>query len=401
MKRVGPKLSGAKKVKVSDLLAMVPDTLLEQIGKDLKVDRPYQKLTGLKMFKVLLYSLAETTRISLRNIADTYNHLFKEKFLGSDNSEKTRHSSLADRLSKINPDYFESIFNFLVEISQKLIDVKKYKNVYRFDSTLMGLSAKLLSKIGINCGGDARSRIRHFKVTVGQKGVIPSFVRFCTKKSESSESIALKEAILDAKVKSTDIVVFDRGLSGGNGFCELDKEEILFVTRTKTSRKVKVVENFTIEHNSTETLNILSDQKVLLFGKKGTKFKTPFRFIRARCKKNNEEICFMTNIFTMAVTEITEIYRSRWDIEVFFRFVKQELNLSHFLARNLNGMKVYVYMILIFAILLLVYKTKNNLSGYKFVKKDFFRELEGCITADIIERYGGDKQSYLADMGLA
>ena len=387
-------------MRVGDLLALIPDSLLEKIGKDVNVDRSYQKLTGIKMFKVLLYSLAETTRISLRTIECVYNHLFKNDFLGRTIKEKTRHSSLADRLSKINPDYFKSIFEFLSNKYQENLTSKKYSNIYRFDSTLISLSAKLLQKMGLNCGG--HSNLKSFKVTIGQKGILPASIRFCTKKPEACEEVALKKAILESNIKSSDIAVFDRGLNAGKGLKELYEAKISFVTRIRVNRKNKVLENFSVKSTLASTVIILSDQKVQLFNRDIRNFfQTPFRLIKSRSIKTDEEIWFLTNIFTMEAYEITDIYKRRWEIEVFFKFIKQELNLKHFLVRNFNGMKVYFYMILIFAILLLVYKTSNKIAGYKFVKIRFFYELEYWITGDIIEKYGGDKNRYLVDRGLA
>lgn len=386
-------------IKVRELLELIPDDVLEEIGEDLKVDYVYQKLTGLKMFKVLLYSLAETTRISLRSMERAYSYLFA-------NRETTRHSSLADRLARIKPDFFKAIFEHLISTYQDRFS-SKHKNIYRFDSTLMGLSVNLLGKIGLNCG--AGEMVRYFKVTVGQKGLIPASVRFCTEESEVSEDVALKQAILEATIASDDIVLFDRGLSGVKNLSALDAADIKFVTRVRVDRRHKVLETFPIEllDQSTATTPtdssatiILSDQKILLLNKGKAFFKTKFRLVKICSEKTGEELWFLTNIFTLSANDVAELYRRRWDIEVFFRFIKQELNLKHFLALNLNGMKVYVYMILIFAILLLIYKTQNNLTGYKFVKLAFFRELEIEITADIVERYGGDRNQYLQDWGL-
>ena len=377
-------------MRVRALLDLIPNDILEKIGKDFEVDHFYQKLTGLKMFKILLYSLAETTRISLRTMECAYNYLFA-------NLETTRHSSLSDRLRKIKPVYFEQIFKHLVSSYHSKFS-SKYKNVYRFDSTLMGLSARLMKNVGQNYGGCLDKM--HFKITIGQKGLIPSSVRFCTKESEASEDVALKQAILEATIESDDIVLFDRGLAGGKNLVEIDQADIKFITRVAVDRRHKVLETFPATTNSTETAKILSDQKILLLKREKTSFKTQFRLIKIQSLQSGEILWFLTNIFTLEADEIAELYRRRWDIEVFFRFIKQELNLKHFLALNLNGMMVYVYMILIFAILLLVYKTENNLTGYKLVKMAFFRELEIEITADVVEKYGGDKNRYLQDWGL-
>ena len=76
-----------------------------------------------------------------------------------------------------------------------------------------------------------------------------------------------------------------------------------------------------------------------------------FRVIRFKVENKNEDIILITNILHLAPDEIAQMYRRRWDIEVFFRFLKQELNFSHFLSLNDNGIQVILYMTLITAML--------------------------------------------------
>ncbi len=70
------------------------------------------------------------------------------------------------------------------------------------------------------------------------------------------------------------------------------------------------------------------------------------------------------------------------------------LNAKHFLYRDLNGIKVTLYMILILAILLTVYKIQNNLSGYMFVRKKFKEELRVLLTRDIVNLFDGNLEKY-------
>lgn len=77
-------------------------------------------------------------------------------------------------------------------------------------------------------------------------------------------------------------------------------------------------------------------------------------------EKQNEEFWFLTNEFEISAKEISDYYRKRWDIEVFFKFMKQELNLSHLVSVNKKGIEVMVYITMIAAMLLLIYKKANN-----------------------------------------
>lgn len=83
----------------------------------------------------------------------------------------------------------------------------------------------------------------------------------------------------------------------------------------------------------------------------------PFRLVVVKSKgKDQKEYWLLTNDFQRSAAEISQAYRRRLDIEVFFRFLKQELNVSHLVSLNRNGIQVMLYMTLIVAMMLLMYK---------------------------------------------
>ena len=112
--------------------------------------------------------------------------------------------------------------------------------------------------------------------------------------------------------------------------------------------------------------------------------------IIAKEKENGEIFYFLSNSKELTSKEIADIYKQRWEIEVFFKFIKQNLNFSHLMSRNTNGIKVVMYMTLITAILLAVYKKLNDLKGYKIPKLKFANELEVLIIKDIVLKCGGN-----------
>lgn len=101
-------------------------------------------------------------------------------------------------------------------------------------------------------------------------------------------------------------------------------------------------------------------------------------------EKTDKEFWFLTNEFELSPKEVAGYYRKRWDVEVFFRFLKQELNLSHLVSLNKNGVEVMVYMTMIAAMFLLIYKKTNNL-GYKTAKR---RICYGAPGYDILIQQG-------------
>ena len=88
-------------------------------------------------------------------------------------------------------------------------------------------------------------------------------------------------------------------------------------------------------------------------------------------EKLKEDIVLVTNIPSdvMSAEEIAEQYRERWNIEVFFRFIKQTVDFSHLVSRNKNGIISMMYIKLISAALLLAFRKLNNIKGYKDTKR--------------------------------
>jgi IS4 transposase len=126
---------------------------------------------------------------------------------------------------------------------------------------------------------------------------------------------------------------------------------------------------------------------------------TSFRLIKAVIKKSNEKIYFVTNNLDLEEIEIATLYSKRWEIEVFFRFIKQQLNFSQLVNRNLNGIKVMIYVTLILASMIIIYKKKNNLKGFKIVKMKIVKELQNELIKEIVLITGGDisKISHILD----
>ena len=139
-----------------------------------------------------------------------------------------------------------------------------------------------------------------------------------------------------------------------------------------------------------ETLIIESDLMVKLFNKKNKETQHTLRLIKCRLKQEEKSLYFLTNNQIYSVLEIAELYKKRWEIEVFFKFLKQHLNFSHLLSRHDNEMHVEMYMALISVILILVYKKENNLSGYKLPKLKMALELESLLMKEVVILCGGE-----------
>jgi len=370
-------------MEIKEILNYIPNELLRQLSIEYNVDYQVKKLDGQTMFQLLLYSMLNVKENSLRVMEEFY-HSLAFKSVSNSTYEGVKYNSIRDRLVNINPSYFEAIFHYCIG-KFKSDYLSQDTKIISYDSTLLSVSSKLLNYgMKLNKKGDKR----YVKFSMSFSNV-PLSSKIFTEQRFLSEDIALREAILSDK--STDsIVVFDRGLQSRNTFEELNKENISFVTRLNYPIRYETIQRFTVKNSKSQRLIIEEDIEVKLFNKKNAKTNCFLRLIKATDKESGNKIYFLTNNSIFTSQQIADIYKKRWEIEVFFKFIKQHLNFSHLVSRNINGIKVMLYMTLISSILLTVYKKANNLKGYKIPKMKFAQELEVLIIKDIVYRCGGN-----------
>ncbi|MGB3948805.1 MAG: transposase [Bacteroidia bacterium] len=223
------------------------------------------------------------------------------------------------------------------------------------------------------------------------KGSFPCHVEIFKTKQALCEDKTTPCAILNYKFNTENIIVFDRGVQSRKTFEKFSENQIQFVTRIKTDVLFKIISSNTKTLKpDNSSVTIKNDLTVLLKNADSKWILTPMRLIQAVIDKTGEDIYFLTNIEDLSAYEIAFVYKQRLDIEVFFKFLKQELNLGHIVSRNENGITVIIYMTFILSILLIAYKKLNKLDGYKIPKLNFSHELEAYIIKEIVILCGGN-----------
>lgn len=395
------------KVGVNDILQVIPESLLANLSVTTNVDHYSKVLHGQKMFYLLMYGVLENERLSQRSLEDTFNDPFFKQLFNLNEEETVRRSSISERLSKINPDYFKQIYDCIYDQFSNYYSSKEQEkyNLIRVDSTMVAdTTGKLVD------GLDNKSGKRTTKYSVCFDGILPSELNVFTEARYLSEEMALPEVIWNHVKKETDhknIYIIDRGLQSTRTMKNFSENKIAFVIRSKENRKYIEKENLILENQNTDLGEsiLLKDSMVHLYtgkpilNKRGNKHykeelvETDFRLIIVRNKIDEKEYWLLTNDFKLSPKEIAQFYRRRWDIEVFFRFIKQELNVSHLVSLNKNGMQVMIYVTLIVAMLILVYKKANNI-GYKTAKRRFTMELRNLTVAMIVVQCGGNPELF-------
>ena len=376
-------------MKVQALLKFIPREELEFLAAETKVNHQVKKLDGITMFQLLLYSMLNHNHASLR-VMEKFYHSSSFKILAGTGEQTTKFNSIRDRMVTMNPEFFEKIFYSLFDKFSKYFNEKNA--IQRYDSTMVAVSSKLVDW-GMKVGRETNKK--QMKYTIGLKGSFPCHVEIFKHKEALCEDNTIPHTIFNSKEKDQGIIVFDRGVQKRKTFVKLTKDNLRFVTRIKTDVSYKIISNEGItapEQNS--TVDIKEDLIVKLMNKEREKTDPAFRLIKAQIKASGEPIYFFTNIMDMNAYEIAALYKQRWQIEVFFKFLKQELNLSHLVSRNANAIRVNLYMTLIASILIIAYRKLNNIKGYKIAKLQMANDLEESLISEIVILCGGNPQLF-------
>ena len=387
---------------------MIPDRELAKLAKDTLVDYCAKVLTGERMFYLLVYAFVCADRLSQRKLESVFaSQHFKTLFNYAADMKVTR-SSISTRLSTISLDFFERSYDLIYgKLSALYTEEEVQKmNLVRIDSTMVAETCNKL-KDGFTVGRKAEGKEdrKQIKYTMAYDGFAAKLAEVFSKPTYLSEDKAMPE-VLDSLIKKDkdhkNLYVLDRGLKALDSYKKIDASDAVFVGRITTNRKMKVVRSLMTGQTDRNLgkLVLVDDVIVHLYKDAKEEDTQEFRVVKARFKKptntarkspkgNNRkkvenEVYFITNVtnkpgeLQLTAQEIAEAYRRRWDIEVFYRFLKQNLRFSHFLSTSDNGIKVILYMTIITAMLIMIYKRLNDI-GYSEAKFCFKLELADWI----------------------
>lgn len=376
-------------VTVQDLLSLVPSELYDQLASEFNADKWVHKLRAEVMFKLILYSILYSERLSLRVMEWCYASPNFQVL--ADAVGKTAHNSIRDRLRTISVDYFAGIYDHFYQQVEVLYGAQMAEGKYhlrRFDSTVVSSFAHLLD--GMRVGNTSRNKVQG-KFTVEYKDDLLLRAHFHHTQAYLSEETALGNAVKAAGVESDEIFVFDRGLQSRATFVKLHQQGKRFITRLNPTLRYEVLTQHDLpDDQDAGSLLIRSDAQVYLYTDGHKRCETPWRLIQATMK-DGQPILFLTNLTPQEVTarQVAQFYHQRWDIEVLFRFMKQEMNLNHFVCNDPHAITIMLYGILIASTMILIYKKQNEITSYKKSKILFVKELVNSIIYDMLQTQEG------------
>ena len=354
---------------LNQLLQLLPQSEFEKAIKSLKTDRYVKYFKTKSLFVVHLYAQIRK-KDSLRDIVcGLEQHQSKWYHIGL---EKIKRSTISDANNRVPYQVYESLFYSLLKKCNGYTPQTsfKFKNpLYALDSSIIDLCLSVFdwakfrrSKGGLklHCLFDIKTQIPAFNVITSAK--------------EADVKIA-KNTVFPLIPDS--IVTFDRAYVDFSLFQSYENASVFFVTRAKDNLKFK----FLGQQEIPKKKGLQFDHIVQIENpKQRLKYPGKLRLIGFFDHDTNKTYLFLTNNFKLAAITIAQIYKARWQIELFFKWIKQNLKIKTFLGTSKNAVLSQIWVAMIYTLLLayIKFQTKSSFSILKlsrvFSESLFFRK---------------------------
>lgn len=316
----------------------IPWSVFDRLVDEHKADHRVRRLTTKSQFLALLFGQLSGAA-SLREIeAGLSSHAARLYHVGG---RSIARATLADANARRPAALFAGLFSHMAATASRRMRRHVGDTVRLLDATRIQVSSL--------CGGWADM--------VGGKTAIKVHVSYDPHGDLPIEATLSGQRTNDIiPARAIDIVagvtyVFDLGYYDFAWWAEIDKRGARFVTRLKTNTLV----NPTAEQPADRAAGIVSDRIGLLpqrlASHRANPFKDPVREIAVRIE-TGKVIRLVTNDLDAPADEIAALYRQRWQIELFFKWIKQNLKIRHFLGTSENAVRIQIFVALIAYLLL-------------------------------------------------
>ena len=336
------------------LISLIDDSLIRKEVKKCDSDRYTKRFTTKDhLISMLFCSFSKCT--SLREISGAMLGLS-----GKTSSFQLNHipkrSTLSDANKKRDVLVFENIYHQLLKQYGSFLSDSRIKDVINkqvkiFDSSTISLFKDIMGCVGRNPKSGKRKGGIKVHTVVNADEMVPSLVWFSEAKTHDHNFLE--------KLKCDDntIYVFDKGYNDYKAFEHFTVQKTGFVTRIKDNASYRKIEDLEIQENIHN--GVLEDEIVEFDVKKGKEIsKLRLRKVTFYDRVNKREFEFLTNLFDLRADLIAGLYKTRWQIELLFKQLKQNFPLKYFLGDNENAIKIQIYCVLIVNLLLSVVKKK-------------------------------------------
>ena len=333
----------------SQLIKLIPRTIISKAVRECKSDYYYKKFdTGHHLITMLYACYQHCT--SLREVVSGMGAC-EGRLQSLGITHLPARSTLSEANMRRGYQVFEQIYLSLYQYHQQLLPDSQSdelsKKLVIIDSTTISLFQEILKSAGSRrLNGKKKGGIKVHTAIRSHENV-PYLVRF------SSGASADVNFLKDIHLPTGSIVVMDRGYNSYNKFHEWNLTKINWVTRLRTESIVNVIEERVVTDEQ-KRLGVISDQDIILGFKNKKIQQVRCRLVRYYDAANKRQFAFLANNLNWKPFKIADIYKRRWQIELLFKRLKQNMPLHYFLGDNENAIKIQIYCALIADLLLKV-----------------------------------------------
>lgn len=340
---------------MNQLLTLIPRHQFDQAVSEYSGNRYIKKFSTWNQLTTLLYAQA-SGKNSLRDIQTALGT--QEPKLYHLGLPAVKRSTLADANAQRDYRIMEKLFYHLLGRCQQIAPKHKFrfKNpVYSFDSSTIDLCLALFpwakfrqtkGAIKLHCQLDLRGHIPSFAVITDGK---------CS-------DIYAARTFVD--LISDSIYVLDRGYIDFNWFRRIQEAKAFFVTRAKDNLSYQLVGQQEIDLKK----GLLFDKTIQLSGPlTQEKYTQPLRLVGFHDSATNRTYQFLTNNFSLSAWTISQIYKARWQVELFFKWIKQHLKIKTFLGISKNAVMTQIWVAMSYFLLLAYIKFQTRFQRSLFL----------------------------------
>ena len=265
--------------------------------------------------------------------------------------QQVNQSSLSRANEKRDYRIFQDFGYHLIEQVRPLF-AKERTPLIDLDETIFALDSTSIS-VSINLAAWASGKYSRGAVKMHTlldlRGNIPTFIHI-------SDGTWHDSNVMDyIQFESNAVYTMDKAYVDLTALNKMESIGAYFVTRAKSVMRYRIIE--TMDTNEDD---ILADQLVMLTGHKSSRlYPKPLRIVQYRDAETNEELTFISNNMDISALDIANIYRNRWQIEVFFKWIKQNMTVKRMWGYSENAVRIHLWTAIISY--LLMAKIKANL----------------------------------------
>ena len=317
----------------AQLMEFVPWTSFMRIVQRYAGDSGVRRLTCAEQFRVMAFAQL-TWRESLRDIEASLSanasKLYAMGFRGA-----VKRSTLADANETRDWRIWADVAALLIARARKLyinepLAVELANTVYALDSTTVDLCLSLFEWAPFR---STKAAVK-LHTLLDLRGSIPTFIHVSDGKLHDVNVLDLLAFEAGA------FYVMDRGYLDFERLYVVHQAGAFFVTRAKRSLDARRVYSMP----SDRSCGVLCDQRVMLNGYYSSKhYPEHLRRIRYRDPETGKSLVFLTNNTALPALSIAALYKGRWQVELFFKWIKQHLRIKRFLGNSENAVKTQIW----------------------------------------------------------